>query len=115
MFITGRRIGAIASVAVAALALAACSSSGGRQESSSGLPPRARPTPRDDGRHDHPRGPRRHFWDMIRKGAEAAAAKDNVKLVYSNDPTRRTRPTWCRTRSTRRSTASRSPSPSPTP
>jgi simple sugar transport system substrate-binding protein len=25
------------------------------------------------------------FWDIIRKGAEAAAAKDNVKLVYSND------------------------------
>ena len=25
------------------------------------------------------------FWDIIRKGAEAAAAKDNVKLIYSND------------------------------
>ncbi|MFI6620506.1 sugar ABC transporter substrate-binding protein [Streptomyces sp. NPDC050528] len=25
------------------------------------------------------------FWDTIRKGAEAAAAKDNVKLVYAND------------------------------
>lgn len=26
------------------------------------------------------------FWDTIRKGAQAAAAKDNVKLIYSNDP-----------------------------
>ncbi|NBM16084.1 sugar ABC transporter substrate-binding protein [Streptomyces sp. GC420] len=26
------------------------------------------------------------FWDLIRKGAEAAAAKDNIELVYSNDP-----------------------------
>ena len=25
------------------------------------------------------------FWDIIRKGAEAAAAKDNVDLQYSND------------------------------
>ncbi|MGW3950249.1 substrate-binding domain-containing protein [Streptomyces sp. NPDC004752] len=27
------------------------------------------------------------YWDVVRKGAEAAAAKDNVKLVYSSDPT----------------------------
>lgn len=26
------------------------------------------------------------FWDIIRKGAEAAAAKDNVKLVYVANP-----------------------------
>ena len=26
------------------------------------------------------------FWDLIRKGAKAAAAKDNIKLVYSSDP-----------------------------
>ena len=26
------------------------------------------------------------FWDLIRKGAEAAAAKDNIELRYSNDP-----------------------------
>jgi ABC-type sugar transport system substrate-binding protein len=26
------------------------------------------------------------FWDLIRKGASAAAAKDNIKLVYSSDP-----------------------------
>ena len=27
------------------------------------------------------------FWDIIRKGAEAAAAKDNVKLLYLANPT----------------------------
>ncbi len=27
------------------------------------------------------------FWDIIRKGAEAAAKKDNVQLVYYADPT----------------------------
>lgn len=26
------------------------------------------------------------FWDIVRKGAEAAAAKDNIKLVYSSSP-----------------------------
>lgn len=26
------------------------------------------------------------FWDIVRKGAQAAAAKDNVDLVYSSDP-----------------------------
>ena len=26
------------------------------------------------------------FWDILRKGAEAAAAKDNVELLYSSDP-----------------------------
>ena len=26
------------------------------------------------------------FWDIVRKGADAAAAKDNVEVVYSNDP-----------------------------
>ncbi|WP_416982531.1 sugar ABC transporter substrate-binding protein [Streptomyces sp. T028] len=26
------------------------------------------------------------FWDLIRKGAQAAAAKDNIKLVHSSDP-----------------------------
>ena len=26
------------------------------------------------------------FWDLIRKGAETAAKKDNIELRYSNDP-----------------------------
>src|SRR5271157_2781445 len=27
------------------------------------------------------------FWDIIRKGAEAAAKKDNIRLIYLADPT----------------------------
>src|SRR6201998_2145296 len=27
------------------------------------------------------------FWDIIRKGANAAAKKDNIKLIYLADPT----------------------------
>jgi simple sugar transport system substrate-binding protein len=26
------------------------------------------------------------FWDIVQKGAQAAAAKDNMEFVYSNDP-----------------------------
>src|SRR5215218_9876596 len=26
------------------------------------------------------------FWDLVRRGAEAAAAKDNIDLQYSHDP-----------------------------
>jgi simple sugar transport system substrate-binding protein len=26
------------------------------------------------------------FWDLVRKGAETAAAKDNIELRYSADP-----------------------------
>ena len=26
------------------------------------------------------------FWDIVRKGAEEAAAKDNVELLYTSDP-----------------------------
>ena len=31
-------------------------------------------------------GPGDTFWDIVRKGAEAAAAKDNIELTYSADP-----------------------------
>jgi simple sugar transport system substrate-binding protein len=31
-------------------------------------------------------GPGDTFWDLVRKGAQAAAAKDNVDLVYASDP-----------------------------
>ncbi|AEW97164.1 MULTISPECIES: substrate-binding domain-containing protein [Streptomycetaceae] len=31
-------------------------------------------------------GPGDTFWDLVRKGAQTAAAKDNVDLVYASDP-----------------------------
>lgn len=74
-------------VAALLLILAACSSEGGRQPEGSG----------DDnaGQADTPEmtialithaAPGDTFWDLVRQGAEDAAAKDNVKLEYSSDP-----------------------------
>ncbi|CCQ17199.1 putative ABC transporter substrate-binding protein [Rhodococcus sp. AW25M09] len=73
--------------AVVALTLTACSSTGGAPRSS------------DDGSNagvaDTPSAtvamithevPGDTFWDLVRKGAEAAAAKDNIELRYSADP-----------------------------
>ncbi|MEU9449088.1 sugar ABC transporter substrate-binding protein [Streptomyces sp. NPDC048277] len=81
---------AVAVAAAAALALTGCSSSSGgkRAEQDSGAASAGKAsTPRMTiAMVTHaPAGDT--FWDTIRKGAEAAAAKDNVKLVYSNDET----------------------------
>ncbi|MEU4035172.1 sugar ABC transporter substrate-binding protein [Streptomyces collinus] len=80
---------AVAVAAAAALVLAGCSSgSGGKKAAEGGSGASA-------GRADTPRmtvalvthqAPGDTFWDIVRKGAEAAAAKDNIKLVYSADP-----------------------------
>lgn len=72
-----------------ALALAACSSSGGR----------AAEEERQEAAADGVAGPPEHtvafvtheapgdtFWTLVRNGAEEAAARHNIKLVYSNDP-----------------------------
>ncbi|GAQ65234.1 sugar ABC transporter substrate-binding protein [Streptomyces scabiei] len=77
-------------VAAAALVLAGCSSaSGGKKAEQSAAQPSA-------GKADTPRmtvamvthAPSGDtFWDTVRKGAEAAAAKDNIKLIYSHDET----------------------------
>ncbi len=66
------------------LALTACSSTGGKPQSSD--------SDMNGGQADTPRvtiamvthgPPGDTFWDLIRKGAEAAAKKDNVDLKYS--------------------------------
>jgi simple sugar transport system substrate-binding protein len=71
-----------------ALAAAACSSSGGKKSEEESNEVGA-------GRADTPRltialvthaAPGDTFWDIIQKGAQAAAAKDNVELKYSSDP-----------------------------
>jgi simple sugar transport system substrate-binding protein len=73
-------------VAIAALALAACSSGGGRQSTETAAG--------DAGVAGTPRMTVAFvthapigdtFWDIVRRGAEAAAAKDNVELEYSGD------------------------------
>ncbi|MGA5464751.1 substrate-binding domain-containing protein [Mycobacterium sp. NPDC050041] len=82
-----KRLAAITGAGVLALALASCSSTGGRPDSAGGGD--------GGGTVDTPRKtiamithevPGDSFWDLIRKGAETAAKKDNIELRYSNDP-----------------------------
>src|SRR4051794_24463510 len=85
-----RKISAVAAVSAAAVLLAAgCSSSSGGKKAEESADNAAA------GKADTPRmkiamvthaAPGDTFWDLIRKGAQAAAAKDNVELVYSADP-----------------------------
>ncbi|MGW8065361.1 sugar ABC transporter substrate-binding protein [Streptomyces ziwulingensis] len=81
---------AVALAAAAALTLAGCSSgSGGKkadEEGGSGASAGKADTPRMTVALVTHQAPGDTFWDIVRKGAEAAAAKDNVKLVYSADP-----------------------------
>jgi simple sugar transport system substrate-binding protein len=75
--------------AASALLVAGCSSSSGgkkAEESSSGAAAGKATTPRMTVALVTHQAPGDTFWDIVRKGAEAAAAKDNIKLVYSADP-----------------------------
>ena len=84
-----RRNRAAGTALLAVLALtAACSSTGGKKAETAGEAVAA-------GKADTPRikiamitheAPGDTFWDIVRKGAQAAASKDNVQLVYSSDP-----------------------------
>src|SRR5918911_29927 len=79
---------ATAAVALTAvLSMAACSSSGGKAatESSSGSNAGVANTPKITIAMITHQSPGDTFWDIIRKGAEAASAKDNVTLQYSNN------------------------------
>jgi simple sugar transport system substrate-binding protein len=85
-----RRIAPVVAMAAAvALTLAGCSSSSGgkkAEESASGASAGKASTPQMTVALVTHQSPGDTFWDIVRKGAEAAAAKDNVKLVYSADP-----------------------------
>jgi simple sugar transport system substrate-binding protein len=76
--------------AAAALALAGCSSSSGgkkaEEDGGGGGSAGKAGTPRMTIALVTHQSPGDTFWDIVRKGAEAAAAKDNVKLIYSADP-----------------------------
>jgi len=76
-------------VAGVALVVAGCSSTGGKEAEQSAA------NAVGAGKADTPNitiamvthgAPGDTFWDIIRKGAQAAAAKDNVTLKYSSDP-----------------------------
>ena len=78
---------AAAAVALA-LAAAACSSSGGKkaEESSNQISAGKANSPRVTFAMITHAAPGDTFWDIIRKGANAASEKDNVTLKYSSDP-----------------------------
>jgi simple sugar transport system substrate-binding protein len=79
----------VALAAASALLAAGCSSgSGGKksEEGGAGATAGKANTPRMTVALVTHQAPGDTFWDIVRKGAEAAAAKDNIKLVYSADP-----------------------------
>ncbi|GAA4059163.1 sugar ABC transporter substrate-binding protein [Streptomyces shaanxiensis] len=85
-----RRLAPVVAVAAAAaLTLAGCSSSSGgkeAEESAQGASAGKADTPRMKVALVTHQAAGDTFWDIVRKGAEAAAAKDNVELIYSADP-----------------------------
>jgi simple sugar transport system substrate-binding protein len=81
------RLPSVVGAAVLAIALAACSSTGTKTgtgtASSTAGPVKA---PRATVAFVTHQAPGDTFWDLVRRGAEAAAAKDNIDLKYSHDP-----------------------------
>jgi simple sugar transport system substrate-binding protein len=91
MFRSRKPVIGAALIALLALVLAACSSTGGKKAAEQGTAVSAghANTPHYTFAMITHAAPGDTFWDIIRKGALAAAAKDNVTLKYSNndDPT----------------------------
>jgi simple sugar transport system substrate-binding protein len=74
-------------VVATALVLVSCSSTGGKPRSSdNGMSAGTANTPRKTVAMITHGVPGNAFWDLVRKGAETAAAKDNIELRYSADP-----------------------------
>lgn len=81
------RLAAITGACVLVAGIAACSSTGGKpRESDDGMGGGTADTPRVTIAMITHEVPGDSFWDLIRKGAETAAKKDNIELRYSNDP-----------------------------
>ncbi|MEE3852938.1 substrate-binding domain-containing protein [Gordonia sp. LSe1-13] len=79
--------GAVAAAGVALLVLSACSSTGGRPDGDdAGMAAGQADTPRATVAMVTHGVPGNAFWDLVQKGAETAAAKDNIELKYSADP-----------------------------
>ncbi|KRD06742.1 sugar ABC transporter substrate-binding protein [Mycobacterium sp. Root265] len=82
-----KRLAVLAGAGVLAFGMVACSSGGGKQDSAGeGGGGGTVDTPRMTIAMITHEVPGDSFWDLIRKGAEAAAKKDNIELRYSNDP-----------------------------
>jgi simple sugar transport system substrate-binding protein len=81
------RLMAVAGAGVLVLGVGACSSTGGKPDSSGGgMGAGSADTPRATIAMITHEVPGDSFWDLVRKGAETAAKKDNIELRYSNDP-----------------------------
>ena len=88
---TGRMRWLAAMIAVLALVLAACSETGGAQEEEEAVGGGGGggggvDTPQMTVAMITHQAPGDTFWDQVRDGAEANAAKNNVELNYANDP-----------------------------
>lgn len=82
-----RRIHSVLAVAATAtLALSACSSGGGKQAEAGGNASAAAKQPTMTVAFITHAAPGDTFWDLVRKGAEDAAANDGVTLEYTSDP-----------------------------
>lgn len=81
-----RVLPAVAALALG-LSLTACSGQGGKEaeESAQGVGGNAADTPRIKVAMVTHSAAGDTFWDIVQKGAQAAAKKDNAKLLYSND------------------------------
>jgi simple sugar transport system substrate-binding protein len=81
------RLAAVAGAGVLVVGVAACSSTGGKpRETNGGAGGGTVDTPRVTIAMITHEVPGDSFWDLVRKGAETAAKKDNIELRYSNDP-----------------------------
>lgn len=82
-----RRLAAIVGASVLVVGVASCSSTGGKpRDTGGGMGAGQANTPRVTVAMITHEVPGDSFWDLIRKGAQAAADKDNIELRYSNDP-----------------------------
>jgi simple sugar transport system substrate-binding protein len=88
MFRSRNKALAAALIAILAVVLAACSSTGGKKatEQGSSITAGKASTQHYTFAMITHAAPGDTFWDIIRKGATAAAGKDNVTLNYSSDP-----------------------------
>lgn len=81
------RLPGIFAVSMCIAALMACSSTGGKpRETDNGMSLGSSNTPRMTIAIITHEAPGDSFWDAVRRGAETAAAKDNIELRYSSDP-----------------------------
>lgn len=87
-FLQSRRAAVLVGILMAiVLGLSACSSTGGKpRNTDGGMAAGTADTPRATIAMITHGVPGNAFWDLVRKGAETAAAKDNIDLRYSADP-----------------------------